>query len=146
MKNTPIDLIIRQYEEKDQLTVMTLWQKCNLTRPWNNPERDIARKLRVNRELFLVGLINGKVIATIMGGYEGHRGWINYLAVDQDYRKNGLGKQLMSELEKTLQAIGCPKVNLQVRADNKEALAFYENLGYDRDDVVSFGKRLIKDN
>ena len=137
---------IRPYLESDQPAVIALWQVCDLVRPWNNPERDIARKLKVNRELFLVGLVEGKIVATVMGGYEGHRGWINYLAVDPAFQKNGFGKQLVTEIELGLLAMGCPKVNLQVRAGNQEALAFYEKIGYMNDNVASFGKRLLTDD
>jgi ribosomal protein S18 acetylase RimI-like enzyme len=136
---------IRQYSPQDQNAVIELWQKCNLTRSWNNPEMDIERKLKVNPELFLVGVIGNRVVATVMGGYEGHRGWVNYLAVEPAYQKKGLGRQLMSEIENKLQAIGCPKLNLQVRVGNHEALVFYEIIGYKNDNVISMGKRLIKD-
>jgi ribosomal protein S18 acetylase RimI-like enzyme len=136
---------IRQYSSQDQNTVIELWRKCNLTRSWNNPEMDIERKLKVNPELFLVGVIGNRVVATVMGGYEGHRGWVNYLAVEPAYQKKGFGRQLMSEIEKKLQAMECPKLNLQVRVDNHEALVFYEKIGYKNDDVIGMGKRLIKD-
>jgi ribosomal protein S18 acetylase RimI-like enzyme len=106
---------------------------------------DIERKLKVNPELFLVGVIGNRVVATVMGGYEGHRGWVNYLAVEPAYQKKGFGRQLMSEIEKKLQAMECPKLNLQVRVDNHEALVFYEKIGYKNDDVIGMGKRLIKD-
>ena len=91
------DMIIRPYSNADEKAVIDLWQRCNLIKPQNNPKLDIERKLRVNPELFLVGLIDGKVVATAMGGYEGHRGWINYLGVDPAYQKRGLGKQIMEK-------------------------------------------------
>jgi ribosomal protein S18 acetylase RimI-like enzyme len=87
-----------------------------------------------------------KIIATAMGGYEGHRGWVNYLAVDPAFRKKGFGRQLMAEIEKRLLALGCPKINLQVRMDNTSALEFYSQIGYKDDNVVSLGKRLIVDS
>jgi len=139
------EILIRHYEEKDEKAVIALWQECNLLRTWNNPGRDIQRKLKIDRELFLVGSIGDKIIASVMGGYEGHRGWVNYLAVDPSYRKKGIGRKIMSEIEAKLVSIGCPKVNLQVRAENTEAMAFYEKIGYGNDNVVSYGKRLIKD-
>ena len=80
-----------------------------------------------------------------MGGYEGHRGWVNYLAVDPVYQKHGYGRQLMAELEKRLLKLGCPKINLQVRNGNSSALEFYNRIGYKVDDVISLGKRLITD-
>lgn len=104
------------------------------------------RKLRTQPDLFLVAIEDGRVIGTIMAGYEGHRGWINYLAVDPGFRRQGLGQNLMTEAEDRLSKLGCPKVNLQVRIDNEEALEFYERIGYSRDDVISFGKRLERDD
>jgi ribosomal protein S18 acetylase RimI-like enzyme len=145
MKAAPT-VIIRSYEESDEKAVTALWRACDLLRPWNNPERDIARKLKVNRELFLIGMVEGKIIASVMGGYEGHRGWVNYLAVDPAYRKKGIGRKMMLEIESKLRAFGCPKVNLQVRAGNTETMAFYEKIGYGNDNVTSYGKRLIRDD
>lgn len=138
-------LEIRLYTQTDEETVIALWWKCNLTRPWNDPKRDIERKIKVNPELFLVASPDGRVIATVMGGYEGHRGWVNYLAVEPEYQRKGIGRQMMAAVEEKLLAMGCPKINLQVRADNTSALEFYKHIGYGRDDVVSMGKRLIKD-
>jgi ribosomal protein S18 acetylase RimI-like enzyme len=114
--------------------------------PHNDPVKDIHRKLSVQPELFLVGVAQGQVIATIMAGYEGHRGWLNYLAVAPKMRRSGLGRQMVLEAEKRLFALGCPKVNLQVRASNREALDFYKKIGYDEDEVVSLGKHLEIDD
>lgn len=86
------------------------------------------------------------LVATVMAGYEGHRGWINYLAVKPGFRKQGLGRRLMEEAEARLIEAGCPKINLQVRKSNIAAVAFYERIGYSRDDVVSMGKRLAEDS
>jgi len=143
MKTRASSFHIRQYLSKDQKAVIDLWQKCNLTRPWNNPKLDIERKLKVNPELFLVGLLDNKIIATVMGGYEGHRGWINYLAVDPNYQKRGWGKQIMKAVEDKLLAMGCPKINLQIRTDNLSAVSFYKKIGYKMDEVISMRKRLI---
>jgi ribosomal protein S18 acetylase RimI-like enzyme len=137
---------IRPFSIENEQAVIAIWQKCDLVRPWNNPHLDIQRKLKVNRELFLVGTLGVKIIATAMGGYEGHRGWVNYLAVDPAFRKKGFGRQLMAEIEKRLLALGCPKINLQVRMDNTSALEFYSQIGYKDDNVVSLGKRLIVDS
>jgi ribosomal protein S18 acetylase RimI-like enzyme len=145
MRANLTDFYIRQYSPEDQKAVIELWQKCNLTRPWNNPRLDIERKLKVNPELFLVGLAENMVIATAMGGYEGHRGWVNYLAVDPEYQRKGLGQQIMKATEDKLLAIGCPKINLQIRMDNLSAVAFYKSIGYKTDDVISMGKRLVED-
>ena len=138
-------IIIRPYSPDDERAVVDLWRRCNLVRPQNNPKLDIERKLNVNPELFLVGFIDGKVVATVMGGYEGHRGWVNYLGVAPEHRKQGLGRQIVKVLEEKLEAKGCPKINLQVRNDNLEALLFYEKLGYKKDEVQSMGKRLVQD-
>ncbi|HEX9896040.1 MAG TPA: GNAT family acetyltransferase [Dehalococcoidales bacterium] len=140
-----IDFQIRQYSTADQEAVIELWQKCNLTRPWNNPKSDIERKLKVNPELFLVGLVNNKVIASAMGGYEGHRGWVYYLAVDPLCQRKGLGQRIMKVLEDKLIALGCPKINLMIRTDNLSAVPFYNSIGYKTDDVISMGKRLVED-
>jgi ribosomal protein S18 acetylase RimI-like enzyme len=136
---------IRPFEHADEAAVIALWQACNLTRPWNDPHKDIQRKLQVRPDLFLVGVKEGMVVATLMAGYDGHRGWINYLAVDPSNRRRGFGRAIMAEAERRLRESGCPKINLQVRTSNEEAVAFYRGIGYNLDDVVSFGKRLEED-
>ncbi len=133
---------IREFEDRDEDDVVVLWQRCGLVRPWNDARKDIARKRKVQRELFLVGEIDGLIVGSAMGGYEGHRGWVSYLAVDEARRRAGLGRALMAEIETRLRKLGCPKLNLQVRDDNGVVLAFYERLGYLQDAVVSLGKRL----
>ncbi|MFN7954184.1 MAG: GNAT family acetyltransferase [bacterium] len=138
-------LVVRAFEPADTEGVVALWDRCGLTRPWNDPRKDIARKLAVQADLFLIATCGGDVIATVMAGYDGHRGWINYLAVDPARRRAGLGRRLMNEAEARLRALGCPKINLQVRADNRDAIAFYEHMGYAVDDTVSLGKRLEHD-
>lgn len=138
-------MIIRAFEESDEDAVIALWTRCGLLRPWNDPHKDIARKLRVQRELFLVGVDEGEIVAAAMAGYEGHRGWINYLAVDPGRRRVGWGRALMLEAERRLREFGCPKINVQIRHDNLEAIAFYSRLGFREDEVVSFGKRLEHD-
>jgi len=136
---------IRPFVLEDEDAVIALWLKCNLVRPQNNPQQDIERKLKVNPELFLVGVEGNKIIATAMGGYEGHRGWVNYLGVDPACQKKGLGRKMMEAIEKKLLERGCPKLNLQVLIGNTGAIKFYERIGYKKDEVVSFGKRLIPD-
>ena len=138
-------MLIRPFSPVDEPEVIDLWIRCGLTRPWNNPHADIERKLAVDPDLFLVGEIDGAIVATVMGGYEGHRGWINYLAVDPVMQRRGLGRQMMGAIEPLLLARGCPKINLQVRDTNQEALGFYRAIGYAVDPVISFGKRLIVD-
>ena len=133
----------------EETAVIDLWVRCGLVVPWNNPHQDIARKLAQAPELFLVGIDESNetkpIIASVMGGYEGHRGWINYLAVAPAWQGQGLGRQMMAAIEAKLSALGCPKINLQVRATNTAVLAFYEALGYQNDHVTSLGKRLYSD-
>jgi ribosomal protein S18 acetylase RimI-like enzyme len=136
---------IRIFRAADESAVVALWDECRLTRPWNDPHKDIARKLAVQSELFLVGVVDEAVIASVMAGYEGHRGWMNYLAVTPRFRGRGYGRALVDHVERLLLERGCPKVNLQVRASNPDALAFYRRLGYVQDESISLGKRLIVD-
>jgi ribosomal protein S18 acetylase RimI-like enzyme len=136
---------IRPFEPGDEVQVIALWERCGLTRSWNDPHKDIRRKLRVRPDLFLVGLLEGKVVATVMAGYDGHRGWISYLGVDPDQRRRGLGRAIMAEAERRLRADGCPKINLQVRTTNEAVIEFYRRLGYRVDEVVGMGKRLEHD-
>jgi len=138
-------LAIREFRDTDRPEVIALWRNCGLVVPWNDPDRDIDRKLQIDPELFLVGLNGSTVVATVIGGYEGHRGWINYLAVSTSKRRMGYGQEMMQAVEQRIAARGCPKINLQVRAANTEVLAFYRSLGYGVDDVVSMGKRLERD-
>lgn len=136
---------IRAFQKGDETALVALWERCGLTRPWNDPRKDIARKLTVQPELFLVGVLDGELVASVMAGYEGHRGWVNYLAVAPAHRRKGLGRRLMEEVERRLLGRGCPKLNMQVRSSNTEAIAFYRRLGYVPDDAVALGKRLIPD-
>ena len=136
---------IRSFENRDEEQVVALWNSCGLTRPWNDPHRDIARKVTAQPELFLVGTIGGQLVATAMVGYDGHRGWVYYLAVSSDHRREGLGRAMMAEAELLLIRLGCPKINLQLRSSNSEAIGFYRALGYLQDDVINLGKRLIED-
>ena len=137
--------LVRPFDDADEDAVVALWERCGLTRPWNDPRKDIRRKLQVQPELFLVGVHEGEVVATAMAGYEGHRGWVNYLATDPAWRRRGIAAELMSRGEALLTASGCPKLSLQMRLGNDAAAAFYERIGYAVDDVVCYGKRLIPD-
>jgi ribosomal protein S18 acetylase RimI-like enzyme len=141
---TPME--IRCFQPEDEPSVIVLWQQCDLIRPWNDPHRDICRKLKVNAEWFLVGLVDGQVAATVMAGYEGHRGWLNYLAVAPEFQRRGLASEIVAEAERLLRKAGCPKINLQIRSSNKAVIEFYRRLGYSVDDVVSMGKRLEHDD
>jgi ribosomal protein S18 acetylase RimI-like enzyme len=139
------NLLIRPYRPEDEKAAIKVWDECGLIVPQNNPRRDIERKLRVDPQCFLVGILDGKIVATCMAGYEGHRGWINYLAVSRNYRRKGIGRSMMEEAEARLRALGCAKINLQVRTGNRDVIEFYKKIGFQADDVVSLGKRLEHD-
>ena len=139
------DVRIRPFERADTEAVVALWRDAGLVVPWNDPYRDIERKLTVQPDLFLVGDVGGAVVATAMIGFDGHRGWVNYLAVDAAHRRGGLGARLMAEAERLLIDLGCPKLNLQVRSSNTGVIEWYRTLGYEPDNAVSLGKRLIPD-
>jgi ribosomal protein S18 acetylase RimI-like enzyme len=137
---------IRAFEERDTEAVIQLWEDCELTRPWNDPRRDIERKCTTQPGLFLIGDESGAVVATAMVGYDGHRGWVYYLAVDPAHRGAGHSRALMAEAERLLIERGCPKLMLMVRASNTPVVDLYEHLGYAREDTIVMGKRLIADN
>ena len=130
------------YDSKYQDAVVDLWRRCDLVVPQNDPVEDIQRKIAFQPELFFVALLNGKVIGSVMAGYEGHRGWLNYLAVLPEHQRHGYGRRLVEKTVDELKELGCLKVNLQVRKSNISAVKFYENIGFKDDDVVSLGKRL----
>ena len=142
---TESSLLIRPFKEGDEEALVSLWNICKLTVPKNNPYKDIARKLKVQAELFLVGYMEDKLIASVMGGYDGHRGWINYLAVHPDFQARGYGKQLMDNVETLLRKLGCPKINLQIREGNDKVLSYYQKLGFVEEKRISMGKRLEDD-
>jgi ribosomal protein S18 acetylase RimI-like enzyme len=136
---------IREYRDSDQQAVIALWHECELVVPRNDPAKDIARKIRVQANLFLVGVDEQGIVATVMGGYDGHRGWVNYLAVKPAAQRRGYGRKIMHAVESRITAMGCPKINLQIRAGNTAVLAFYQALGYAHDDVIGMGKRIKSD-
>lgn len=129
----------------DEEAVVRIWRECGLVRAVNDPRKDIRRKMAVRPDLFLVGIVDGQIVATVMAGYEGHRGWLNYLGVLPAFRGRGLGREIVMEAERKLRESGCAKINLQVRSDNAEVIEFYRRIGFSMDDVVSMGKRLEKD-
>ncbi|WP_038852038.1 GNAT family acetyltransferase [Bordetella petrii] len=143
---TPPALTIRPYQTPDADAVVQLWHDCGLTRAWNDPYKDIDRKLGVQPELFLVGALQDQVVASVMAGYDGHRGWVNYLAVAPAVRRRGYASQLMNAVEQRLLAMGCPKINLLVRTGNTVVVDFYKALAFRQDEVISLGKRLIPDH
>ena len=157
---------IRPFAESDTEAVVDLWRSAGLTRSWNDPHRDVQRKFGVQPEWFLVGVeapadtleapadaleapaevgAQESVVASVMAGWDGHRGWISFLAVHPDRQHEGVGTALLAEAERLLTEAGCPKVMLMVRTGNEGVLGFYEHLGWSRDDVVVLGKRLIPD-
>lgn len=136
---------IRPYADSDEAAVAELWRQVFPGSPsWNHPETDIQRKLSVQRELFLVAALGSEIVGTAMAGYDGHRGWVYYVAVSPRHRRQGIGTALMNNVEQRLASLGCPKLNLQVRASNHEVVSFYENLGYAVEERISMGKRLGK--
>ncbi len=137
---------IRPFQPYDEAAVVQLWKDCNLIVPSNDPLRDIRRKLRVQPELFLVGLASGELVASVMAGYGGHRGWLNYLAVAPRFRRQGIGRMLVAEAEARLRQMGCPKINIQIRTSNLAVIEFYKRIGFKPDEVVSMGKRLEADS
>jgi ribosomal protein S18 acetylase RimI-like enzyme len=148
MLQTPIHqgglMDIRPFQAADAEAVSRLWQEVFPDDPPHNaPERVIAQKLAVQPELFFVADENSIVIGTVLAGYDGHRGWLYAVAVSPQHRRQGIGKALVCHAENALTAIGCPKINLQVRTANAEVLAFYERLGYCVEERISLGKRLI---
>ena len=139
------NFVIRTFQMGDEETVIELWRRCDLVVPWNDPHRDIARKMAVQPDLFLVGTLENRVVATLMAGYDGHRGWLNYLAVDLNWQRCGFGRLLVEEAELRLEKLRCPKINLQVRATNAAVIGFYRALGFQLEDTLSLGKRLEND-
>lgn len=140
------ELHIRAYREGDEADVVALWTSIFPdARLWNQPRAYIARKLGVQRELFLVGVRGERVIATVLAGYDGVRGWIYHLAVVPKMRRHGIGRAMMSAAEASLRALGCPKINLQVLRSNSEVVRFYESIGYAVEDRISMGKNVTSD-
>lgn len=137
---------IRPFHPSDEAAVVRLWTDCGLIVPWNDPHREVERKVKMQPEMFLLGCLDGRVVAAVMAGYVGHRGWINYLAVLPDHQRGGIGRRIIEEAENHLRAVGCPKINLQVGSSNAAVIKFYERIGFKRDDVVSLGKRLEPDD
>lgn len=139
----PFDL---ENEERETLDLVRLWQDCGLTRPWNDPRKDIRRKLDEAPDLFFVALLGGRIVGSCMAGYDGHRGWFYYLGVGPAYRRLGIARELVRTAEAALLGIGCPKINLMVRSDNTAAKEFYRSIGYGDDPVSVMSRRLVPDN
>lgn len=135
-------LTIRPYTSEDQDAVIALWEACGLVVPQNDPRGDIQTKIQFQPDLFLVAMAEDRLVGTVMAGYEGHRGWINYLAVAPEQRRRGIAKAMMASAEQKLRALGCPKINLQVRRSNTTVINFYRAIGFQEDDVISLGKKM----
>jgi ribosomal protein S18 acetylase RimI-like enzyme len=142
-----MDLEIRSYKDEDEPAVIDLWRRVFPDAPpHNDPAGDIRRKLLVQPELFLVALDGQRLVGTAMSGFDGHRGWVYYLAVLPEHRRRGVGRALMQRIETELAARGCSKINLQVRSTNRRAADFYRHLGYQVEDRISMGKKLELDD
>ena len=139
------NFIIRTFRPDDESDVINLWRQCGLIVPWNNPKTDIQRKLSTSPELFYVGVLDDELTASCMAGYDGHRGWIYFLAVISAYQRGGFASRLIDHVESELIKLGCPKVELMVRKTNENVISFYQSAGYDIDPVMVLSKRLIKD-
>jgi ribosomal protein S18 acetylase RimI-like enzyme len=135
----------RPMSDEDVEAVVALWQSCGLTRPWNKPEKDIAFARGKPHSEILIGTMGLEVVASIMVGHDGHRGSFYYVAVRPDLQRHGIGAELIKAGEKWLKERGVWKVNLLIRQENADVRGFYEKLGYEVNEAMSMGQRLIKD-
>ena len=141
----PSKLSITTFSPSDEPAVVTLWHTCfppeHLT-GHNDPHGSIARKLAYQPDLFFVATLNDEIVGTTMAGYDGHRGWMYSVAVAPNHRHRGVGRALLRHAESALTALGCKKINLQVRESNTDVIAFYQSCGYNIEPILSMGKRL----
>ena len=135
-------LSITPIEDADVNAVVSLWERCGLTRPWNEPAADIALARKGSNATVLVGRNQNAVVATALVGHDGHRGWVYYVAVDPAHQKQGYGRVIMAAAEEWLRRIGIEKVQLLVRPENTAVRAFYESIGYGEQPRVIFAKWL----
>ncbi|HEY2104159.1 MAG TPA: GNAT family acetyltransferase [Candidatus Binataceae bacterium] len=136
-------LLIRLFMRSDTAQVTSLWLAVFPDDPpWNAPAGIIEHKSAAQPDLFWVGILGSRIAATVMAGYDGNRGWIYHLAVAPDLRRNGIGRAMMAAAEARLRTLGCPKINLQVRASNADTVRFYQALGWATEERISMGKRL----
>ena len=140
------DITIRPYSETDLNSIVSLWEICELSIPWNDPVKDIERKLTVQRELFLLLEKDGEILGSVMGGYDGHRGNVYYFGVHPEHQGKGYGKLLLKTLEIGFLKLKCPKVNILIRNTNLDVKEFYNGMGYEDHNSISVGKRLIPDD
>ena len=135
-------LTVKAIEDGDIPEVIALWQRCGSTRPWNDPARDIAVARKEANATVLLGRNEGTLVASVLVGHDGHRGWVYYVTVDPDHRHEGFGRAIMAAAEDWLRARGIEKLQLMVRGDNVEVHAFYQSLGYFEQERVVFAKWL----
>jgi ribosomal protein S18 acetylase RimI-like enzyme len=133
---------IREIEAGETGAVVALWCACGLTRPWNDPDSDLAMALKTPTATVLVATDGEQLTGSVMVGFDGHRGWVYYLAVGPEMRRAGLGRALMAAAETWLRERGAPKLQLMVREGNEAALGFYAALGLEVQPVVVLGRRL----
>jgi ribosomal protein S18 acetylase RimI-like enzyme len=135
-------LTIAPIADTDVAAVAALWQRCGLTRPWNDPTSDIAFARKGPNSAVLVGRETNAIVASVMVGHDGHRGWVYYVAVDPDHRQKKYGRVVMNAAENWLRERGIEKLMLLVRSDNTAVKAFYQQLGYDEQERVIYAKWL----
>ncbi len=135
-------IIIRNFNTADKTQVINLWHLCGLIVPSNNPEKDIELKMKFQPELFFVAELDKMIIGSVMAGYDGHRGWLNYLGVHPLHRGTGCGKSLVEFSLQKFKELDCPKVNLQVRSSNTGVIDFYKKLGFLDHDVIGMQLKL----
>jgi ribosomal protein S18 acetylase RimI-like enzyme len=143
----PTEPLIRSFQEKDTAAVIALWNEVLPdSAPHNDPGQAIRRKLDVDRDLFYVAIVDSALVGTVMGGYDGHRGWVYSLAVAPEHQRRGIASALIAHLEAALVARGCLKINLQVRTSNEGVVEFYRQCGYQVEDRISLGKRMYDEH
>jgi ribosomal protein S18 acetylase RimI-like enzyme len=138
----PTALAVTPTEDGDVAAVVALWQRCGLTRPWNDPGADIALARRGGNSTILLGRDAGAIVASAMVGHDGHRGWVYYVAVNPEHRGKGHGRAIMDAAENWLRRAGIAKMQLMVRSDNTKVQAFYESIGYDEQERIIYAKWL----
>ena len=140
--SAPPALSVAPIEDVDIAAVIALWQRCDLTRPWNDPAADIAMARRGANATVLVGRDGGDIVASVLVGHDGHRGWVYYVSVDPNRRGKGYGRAIMNAAEDWLRRAGIEKLQLMVRAGNAKVQAFYETLDYQEQARVIYAKWL----
>ena len=135
-------LTVAPIGDGDVADVIALWQRCGLTRPWNDPASDIALARKGENAAMLAGRDDSGIVASVLVGHDGHRGWVYYVAVDPDCRHKGYGRVIMDAAEQWLRLRGIEKLQLVVRPDNSQVQAFYRSLGYLEQERIIYAKWL----